>query len=98
MFCKTNRNQVSAENLGKLTKFFKEQWAPLISRQEGFKGAYVTTKPNGEFMVMMLWENEAQINAWNDNPEHKQLSTQLTPMFTGSAVVDIYEVQDTIVI
>ena len=94
MFCKITHNQVSPENLGKFTRFMREQWSPLISRQEGFKGAYFMTKPNGEFVSIMLWETEAQTYAWGDNPEHKKIGTQVASLFTATAVQNFYEVQD----
>lgn len=96
MFCKTNRNQVLPENLDEFAKLMKEKWAPLISRQEGFERAYVMTKPSGEIVAVMLWENEAQLNAWNDNAEHKKLSGQMMPLLIGSAIVDVWEVQHTL--
>ena len=94
MFCKITRNQVSPEDLGRLTRVMKEQWYPLASRQEGFKGAYFMTKPDGELVSIVLWETEAQAYAWGDNPEHKQISNQVASLFTAIAAQDLYEVQD----
>jgi len=93
MFCKTTRSKVSPENMGQLATWVKEQWGSLISRQEGFKGAYFSTKPNGEFILIMLWETEAQIQSWTDNPEHKELVPEFMSLVTNAVDMDIYEVQ-----
>jgi heme-degrading monooxygenase HmoA len=94
MFCKTTRGQVTIENLGQFTRFMKEEWAPLISKQEGFKGAYYATKPNGEYVAVMLWATEEQLKSWSDNPEHKKIAAPVMPLFITDLVVDIYEVQE----
>ena len=96
MFCKTTRSKVSPENMGQLVLWVKEKWGPLISSQEGFKGVYFITKSNGEFVIIMLWETEAQIQSWTDNPEHKKLLPEFMSLTTNPVDMDIYEVQDII--
>ena len=96
MFCKTTRSKVSPENMGELAQWVKEKWGPLISSQEGFKGAYFIAKPNGEFVIIMLWESEEQIQSWTDNSQHKRLLPDFMPLILGSVDMDIYEVQDVI--
>jgi len=98
MFCKIACNQVSPKDIDQLTKVIEEQRNPLLSRQEGFKGVYYMTKPNGEFLIMTCFETEAQMEAWSNNPEHKNLGAQLAPLFMSSSVTDTYKVQSTIVI
>jgi len=97
MFCLTTKNQVSPDNIEQLTRFIKEQWVPLASRQRGLKGTYFMTKPDGEFLMMSLWDSEEQIRAWLENSEHKQLGAQVKPLFTGTPVQDVFEVQDWLV-
>ena len=70
MFCLASHYQSSAESLGEIARIFNEQAVPLVSRQPGFRGVYLMTKPNGEFMVLNIWDTEKQANAWPQNPEH----------------------------
>lgn len=96
MFCKTTRSKVSPENMGQLAQWVKEKWGPLISSQEGFKGTYFIAKENGEFVIIMLWETEAQIQSWTDNPEHQKLLPEFMSLKEGPVGMDIYKVQDVI--
>jgi len=52
MFCLASRYQTSPESLGEIARVFREQAVPLVSRQAGFKGVYLFTKPDGEFTVL----------------------------------------------
>ena len=92
MFCLASRYQVSSENLTQVVQIFKTQALPLVSRQPGFKGVYLMTKPDGEFLVLNIWDNEDQANAWPQHPEHQKISAQLKPMLSGAPARDGYEV------
>jgi heme-degrading monooxygenase HmoA len=92
MFCLASRYQTSSESLPKVVQLFKTQALPLVSRQPGFRGVYLMTKPNGEFMVLNIWDTEEQANAWPQNPEHRNISAQLKPLLSGAPGRDGYEV------
>jgi len=62
-----------------MIKAYREQTIPPVSRQPGFRGVYLMTKPDGQFMVMNIWYTEAQANAWPQNPEHQKVVAQLRP-------------------
>ena len=93
MFCLASRYQTLAERLDKVAQIFREQAVHSVSRQPGFKGVYLMTKPNGEFMVLNIWDTEAQANAWPQNPQHQQVVAQLMPLLTGAPMHDGYQVQ-----
>jgi heme-degrading monooxygenase HmoA len=93
MFCLASRYQTSAQNLAQVTKIFQEQAVPLVSRQRGFKGVYLMTKPSGDFMVLNIWDTEEQANAWPQNPEHQKVTAQLRPLLSGAPMRDGYEVR-----
>ena len=93
MFCLASRYQASAENLNQIAKIFQEQAVPLVSHQPGFKGVYLMTKPSVEFIVLNIWDTEAQANAWPQNPEHQKVSAQLKPLLSGAPSRDGYEVK-----
>jgi heme-degrading monooxygenase HmoA len=92
MFCLASRYQTSPESVREVGKIFKEQALPLVSRQPGFKGVYLLTKPTGDLMVLNIWDTEAQANAWPQNPEHQKIAAQLKPLFKGPPSRDGYEV------
>jgi heme-degrading monooxygenase HmoA len=92
MFCLASRYQTSPENLSKVAQIFQGQAVPLVSRQRGFKGVYLMTKPSGEFMVLNVWDTEKQANDWPQNPEHQKVAAQLKPLLGGAPVRDGYEV------
>lgn len=96
MFCKTTRSKVSPDNMGQLTQWVTKKWGPLISSQEGFRGTYFNTKPDGEFIIIMLWETEAQIQSWTENPEHKELLPEFMSLKEGPVDMDIYQVKEVI--
>lgn len=76
-----------------MIKAYREQAIPPVSRQPGFRGVYLMTKPDGQFMVMNIWYTEAQANAWPQNPEHQKVVAQLRPLLSGAPVRDAYEVR-----
>ena len=92
MFCSVSRYQTSPGNLGEVVKIFKEQAVPLVSRQPGFEGVYLMTKPSGELMILNIWDTDEQVNAWPQNAEHQKVVAQLRPLFTGAPARDGYEV------
>jgi heme-degrading monooxygenase HmoA len=92
MFCLASKYQTSPESLSQVIRIFKEQAVPLVSRQKGFKGVYLMTKPAGDLTVLNIWDTEAQANAWPQNPEHQKIAAQLKPLFTGPPARDGYEV------
>lgn len=94
MFCKTTRAKVSPQHIGSLTRWVKQTWGPLISRQKGFKKYYFVTKPDGEIVFIMLWENEDQILAWSDHPEHKKIVPEFMALVTSPVEMNVYEVRD----
>lgn len=96
MFCKTTKSKIYSGNLKKLTFWIKEKWGPLISSQEGFKGSYFIVKPSGEFVIIMLWQTESQIQSWTDNPEHKALVPEFMSLTEAEVSMDIYEVKEVI--
>jgi heme-degrading monooxygenase HmoA len=93
MFCLASRYQASPENLDQVAQIFKEQAVPAVSRQTGFKGVYLMTKPGGEFMVLNIWDTEEQANAWPQNSQHQEIVAQLKPLLGGPPVRDGYEVR-----
>ena len=93
MLCLVSRYQTSPQSLDEVARIFKEQAVPLVSRQTGFKGVYLMTKPNGEFMILNIWDTEEQANAWPQNPKHQQVVAQLKPLLSGSPARDGYDVK-----
>lgn len=95
MYCLASRYQAAPEKLDEVVRIFKEEAAPLVSRQPGFKGVYLLTKANGVFMVLNVWETEEQANGWPQNPEHQKVVAGLRPLLSGlgAAARDGYNVQ-----
>lgn len=92
MFCLASRYQTQPQSLSEIVRIFREQAVPLVSRQPGFRGVYLMTKATGEFMVLNIWDTEAQANAWPQNPEHQKIVAQLKPILSGTPQRDGYEV------
>ncbi len=92
MFCLASRYQTQPQSIGEIARIFREQALPLVSCQPGFKGVYLMTKATGEFMVLNIWETEAQANAWPQHPEHQKIVAQLKPLLSGAPQRDGYEV------
>jgi heme-degrading monooxygenase HmoA len=93
MFCLASRYQTDSKNLGEIARIFKEQALPLVSRQKGFKGVYLLTKPNGDLMTLNVWDTEEQANAWPQNQEHQKIVSQLKPLLTGAPAREGWEVR-----
>ena len=92
MFCLASRVQTSPESVSEVVQIFQKQALPLVSKQPGFKGVYLMTKPAGDLMVLNIWDMEAQANAWPQNLEHQKIVAQLKPLFKGALTRDGYEV------
>src|SRR4051794_30081672 len=45
-------------NLGALVKLFEESVVPEQRSQEGYRGCYVLTTPEGKALVLTLWDDE----------------------------------------
>lgn len=93
MFCKTTRSKISIKDMDKLTGWVQDKWGPLISRQEGFKGYYFVSKPDGDFIIIMLWEEESLIQSWSDNPKHKELVPEFMSLMIGPVEMDVYKIE-----
>ncbi len=93
MFCLASCYQTQPQSVGEVVRIFRTQAVPLASRQPGFRGVYLMTKGTGEFMVLNIWDTEAQANAWPQNPEHQKIVAQLKPFLDGAPQRDGYEVQ-----
>ena len=93
MFCLASRFQTKTESLDKVAQIFQKEAVPLVSRQAGFRGVYLMTKPTGEFMILNIRDTEQQANAWPQNPEHQKVVVQLRPLLSGAPVRDGYEVR-----
>jgi heme-degrading monooxygenase HmoA len=92
MFCLASRYQAQPDSIVEIARVFREQALPLVSRQPGFKGVYLMTKASGDFMVLNIWETEAQANAWPQQPEHQKIVAQLRPLLVGAPQRDGYQV------
>ena len=93
MFCLASSYETAPANLDGIVRIFLEQALPLVSGQPGFKGVYLLTKPDGEFMVLNIWDTEQQAEAWPANPDHKEVVAQLKPLLTGPPAREGYEVR-----
>ena len=93
MFCLASRYQTKPESLDKVAQIFEKEAVPLVSRQSGFRGLYLMTKPAGEFMILNIWDTEQQATAWPQNPEHQKVVAQLRPLLGGPPIRDGYEVR-----
>ncbi len=93
MFCRASRYQTSPQNLDEIARIFREQALPLASRQPGFKGLYLMTKPDGHLMILNIWDTEEQANTWIENPKHQEIVSQLKPLLGGAPVRDFYQVR-----
>lgn len=92
MFCLASQYQTSPDNLSQVTRIFNEQAIPLVSRQPGFRGVFLMAQPHGTFMVLNIWENKEQAEAWPQNPEHQQVVGQLKPLLSKAAIREGYGV------
>ena len=93
MFCLASRYHTESKNLNEVAKIIKEQALPLVSRQKGFRGAYLLTQVNGVFMTLTIWDTEEQANAWPQNPEHQRIVAQLKPLLAGAPAREGWEVR-----
>ena len=98
MICKAFRSQMPPENIGKFIKMNREQRIPAMSKMEGYRGGYLFTKQNGEFMEITFWEKEEQPRAWWDSSAFNKFWEQTKPLFAGNPFItviqDVFEVQD----
>jgi len=93
MFCLVARHQAEPKNLDELVRIFREQYIPLASRQAGFKSAYFMNKPTGQFMIVSIWNSEADANVWIENPGHHEIGAQASLLTNGAPERDSYDVQ-----
>ena len=77
MICNLVRYQAAPEKLDEVIRLFKEQAIPLASKQAGFKGTYLLTKPSGLFTILNMWDTQEQANAWTENAENREIVSRL---------------------
>ncbi len=92
MYCKTFRTQLSPEGMEKFKLIVKEKYKPLISTQPGFKGAYFCTEDNNNFVMIMLWEEEQNLNDWTNNAGHEAIAAEMKKLYLNEVYVDFYKV------
>jgi heme-degrading monooxygenase HmoA len=92
MYCLEVRGQTKPEDYAKVIDIFKNQLLTLEAKQSGFKGVYLFTKAENEFMMLHIWETEQQFTNWQKTPEHGVIATQLKTLIIGRPSHDNYEV------
>jgi heme-degrading monooxygenase HmoA len=94
MFCKTTKSKVDPQNAENLSNWIKKKWGPLIADQPGFKGYYFITKSDGEFVIIMLWEQEKNVQVWTENSGHRALVPEFMALTVSPVQMELYEVND----
>ncbi len=94
MYCKITKSQTDGSKSAALKTWVSEKWGPLISRQEGFQGYYFIIKPEGQFQIIMLWDDGDLIRTWSDNPQHQALVPEFLSLVTAEVEMDTFEVVD----
>lgn len=92
MFCLATRLKTAPANLDKVVQICQDA-VPLAASFPGFKGFYVMTKATGEFMIMDIFDTEAQTMAYLKSPKHAEIAKQLGPLFAGPPASDNFEVR-----
>ncbi len=95
MYCLAMRYQAEPKNLDEIARIIKDEVVPLVSRQPGFKGVYLLTKPSGIFMILNMWDTEEQANAWPQNPQNQEIAARIRALLSGirSTARDGYDVR-----
>lgn len=92
MYCMASRYQASPQSMDEIIRTFQEQAVPLVSTQPGFRGVYLMTKPEGQLLILNIWDTEEQAVSWPQNPKHIEVVSKLRPFFQGTPVRDGYTV------
>lgn len=92
MFCAVVNVKTSPNNLGKFVKVFKEQSIPVESSQKGFRGAYLLTKPNGDILMLHIWDSEELEQKFVHSAEHDSVAAHLKPLFASTPGHEGYDV------
>ena len=92
MYCMASRYQASPQSVDEIIRIFQEQAVPLVSRQPGFRGVYLMTKPEGQLLILNIWDTEEQAVSWPQNPKHIEVVSKLRSLFQGAPVRDGYTV------
>ena len=93
MYCLVWRGQVSPDDLAKYVQVFRERLLPQVSRRSGFEGTYLLTKPDGNLMVLHVWETEERFKAWQASGEYVTTMDLLNSLITGTPQQEEYELQ-----
>ena len=90
MFARVTQLEIdSPHELEEAVGRFEEEVAPGLRRQDGFAGAVVLAKPDGNGTVITLWdEEEAAADAYEDPPRERPLRDAL-PAPPGREVYEV---------
>ena len=91
MFARNISFQLKSNMLSDYTRTFENEILPLLRKQKGFKDEITLLNPGSQdAVVISLWENKANAEAYNTNTYPQVLKT-LARMIDGTPKVQTFE-------
>ena len=92
MYCLVSRCKVSPGSRDDMARIFKEEVEPLLSTKPGFQGFGYLIKPDGEALVLGIWDSEERANAGPQKHYYEKVLTRLQSIAVGALTHNGYEV------
>jgi heme-degrading monooxygenase HmoA len=92
VYCLVSRCKVPPGSQDEMARIYKEEVEPLLSSKPGFQGFGYMIKPDGEALVMGIWDSEDRANARPQKRNYKRVLTRLQSISVGALTHNGYEV------
>lgn len=92
MYCLVSCFRVVPGSQDEMARIYKEEVEPLLSNKPGFQGFGYMIKPDGEALMMGLWDSEEQANARPQKGYYKKILARLQSISVGALTHNGYEV------
>jgi hypothetical protein len=74
-----------------MTRIYKEEIEPLLSSKPGVRGFGYLIKPDGEALVMSMWDSKEHANAPPQKRYYEKILARLGSIAVGALTHDEYE-------
>jgi len=92
VYCLVSRFQVPPGSQDEMARIYKEEVEPLLSSKLGFQGFGYMIKPDGEALMLGIWDSEELANARPQKHYYKKILARLQSISVGALTHNGYEV------
>ena len=91
MIARVNQGKLEAKDIEAATEFFETVWIPGGREQDGFRGAILLTRADGNSLAIDIYDTEEQALATEESGWYQQTTELFADKITGRVRRNFYE-------